>query len=300
VTFDVAVVGAPCLDLTFEGLPRLPRIGEELTGRALHVGLGGAGMHAIAAARLRLATVLVAPLGAGGAAAIARSILDREGVRVRPEATDGADALPTTALLATSTGVAMATVLAGVEPRAEDVVEVRAGAVVMSLGRLQLAPPEGAVFAVTGGLELPSVDDAMLARLRRARALIANAHEAAALTGLPDPTDAALALARRVPIAIVTMGAEGAVAARGSSAVAVDAPRVDVADATGAGDLFAAAYVWADLHDASLQERLAWASLYAGLSVRAPTAFAGALGLDALIEEGIRRGLVPPAGLTGR
>jgi hypothetical protein len=45
--FDVAVVGAPFLDITFEGLARLPRVGEEVVARALHLGPGGTGMQAI-------------------------------------------------------------------------------------------------------------------------------------------------------------------------------------------------------------------------------------------------------------
>src|SRR5207248_652902 len=62
---DVAVVGSPFLDLTFEGLPRVPLPGEELVGRALHVAPGGTGMQAIGLARLGLSVTLVAPLGSG-------------------------------------------------------------------------------------------------------------------------------------------------------------------------------------------------------------------------------------------
>ena len=61
---------------------------------------------------------------------------------------------------------------------------------------------------------------------------------------------------------------------------------VDVVDTTGAGDLFAAAYVWADHWGAPLEQRLRWAVLYASLSVRVATAVAGAVTLRALLEEG--------------
>jgi sugar/nucleoside kinase (ribokinase family) len=50
----VAVVGAPFLDLVFEGLPRLPREGEEVVGRALHLVPGGTAIQAIGLARLGL------------------------------------------------------------------------------------------------------------------------------------------------------------------------------------------------------------------------------------------------------
>ena len=39
------------------------------------------------------------------------------------------------------------------------------------------------------------------------------------------------------------------------------------ADSTGAGDLLAAAYIWADLHGAEPADRLRWAVLYASLAV---------------------------------
>lgn len=58
-----------------------------------------------------------------------------------------------------------------------------------------------------------------------------------------------------------------------------------------------AAYVWADLNGAPLPDRVAWAGLYAGLSVRAPTELTGALGRDRFLEEGKERGLAAPPGL---
>ena len=302
MTYDVAVVGSPFLDLTFEGLPHLPRVKEEVVARTLHVAPGGTGMQALASARLGLTTALVAPIGRTGAASLVRAAIEREGVRIvdrGPEVPGPAPEMqvPTTALLTTSEGVAMATVLDGSEPSPADVATVEARAAVVSLGRLGLAPPRAAVYAVTGALEVGHVDDATIARLSSARALVLNAAEALALTGCADPEAAARNLARRVTIAVVTTGAGGALAAQNEGVTRAHTPEVDVVDATGAGDLFVAAYVWADLHGAPLADRLAWASLYAGLSVRAPTAYAGALKLEELLAEGRSRGLAEPPAL---
>jgi len=52
--------------------------------------------------------------------------------------------------------------------------------------------------------------------------------------------------------------------------------------------------VWAVLRGLALPDALAWACLFAGLSVSVPTALAGARRLDELLEEGRRRGLSPP------
>jgi sugar/nucleoside kinase (ribokinase family) len=299
VTFDVAVVGAPFLDLTFEGLERVPRVGEEVVARALHIAPGGTGMHAIGASRLGLSTALVAPVGGPGVAGVLVEMLEAEGVTIlRHPGRQGA--VPVTALLSTLEGVAMASVVEGGEPSADQIASAGASAIVLSLGRLRLAPPGARLYAITGGLELGSITHETLHRLSSARTLIVNASEAKVLTDRTDLTEASRALADKVPTAIVTDGANGAFAAERDLVISAPAPNVEVVDATGAGDLFVAAYVWADLRGASLQDRLAWASLYAGLSTRAPTALAGALPLDELLAEGIDRGLTLPPGVSSR
>lgn len=111
---------------------------------------------------------------------------------------------------------------------------------------------------------------------------------------MEDPEGAARALAHHGTTAIVTIGSEGAAAASGDEVIRVPAPSVDAVDATGTGDLFVAAYVGSDLRGASLEDRLRWATLYAALSVREPTAFDGALRLEPFLGEGAARGLSPP------
>ena len=66
-----------------------------------------------------------------------------------------------------------------------------------------------------------------------------------------------------------------------------------VLDTTGAGDLFAAALAWGDLLGAEPEVAIAWANLYAGLSVGAHTGTGGAVTRDRLLAEGGQRGLPP-------
>ncbi len=292
ISVDVAVVGTPFLDLTFERLPRVPEVSEELLGTALHVGPGGAGMQAVALARLGMRVALVGPLGSDIGGGFLREVFQREGVDVVGEPQPGVTS--TTALLSTPEGVAMATVLGEGEPTLDHVRAAGPGAVVTSLGRLHLAPAGTALYVVTGPLEVDRIDHPSLGELAGARAFMATSSEAAALAGAADPEDAARRVAAFGTTSVVTLGADGAIAADDSSVVRAAAPDVETVDATGAGDLFAAAYVWADLRGANLADRLAWACLYAGLSVRTPTALAGALYLDELLREGRDRGLIPP------
>jgi sugar/nucleoside kinase (ribokinase family) len=292
-TFDVAVVGAPFLDLTFAGLPRVPGPGEEVVARELHVGPGGTGMQAIGAARLGLSTALVSPIGDDPAGEVLRTMLSAEGVEWIGQRR-GSTA--TTAILSTPDGTAMATAFDEAEPTAGDVAAVDAKAFVLSLGRLPLRPSSAAVYATTGGIELDVGLRVDARSLDGVRALILNEREANRLTGATDAAAAATTLARDVECVVVTLGPRGALAIENGREVRVDAPGVEAVDATGAGDLFVAAYVWADLRGLDVDARIAWATLCAGLSVRAPTAFAGAVRLDELLTEGERRGLDHPGG----
>lgn len=288
---DVAIVGAPFVDLTFAGLERLPRAGEEVVGRELRMGPGGTGMQAVATARLGLSTALVSPVGADVGGRMLRSILADEGVSwLGP----GVDATPTTAILSTPEGAAMATAPADAEPSREDVVAVDARAVVLSLGRLPLRPRNAAVYVTTGMVEVEAGVRPDETALEGIRALILNEHEAVRITGARDASDAAERLAGPARSVVVTLGSDGAVAVEGGRVVRAPAPAVEVFDATGAGDLFVAAYVWADLAGLGAEARVAWACLYAGLSVRAPTALDGALRLDELLAQGKRRGMPGP------
>jgi len=98
----------------------------------------------------------------------------------------------------------------------------------------------------------------------------------------------------------VTLGARGAMAL--IEGQRVEAPAFDagsaVVDATGAGDLLVAAYVWADQLGTPPGERLRWAVIYAALSITTPTAVGGAARLERLLEAGASVGLEAPKGLS--
>jgi sugar/nucleoside kinase (ribokinase family) len=163
---------------------------------------------------------------------------------------------------------------------------------VISLPRLQLVPPGAALYATAGDAEARAGAGADFSH---ARALIVNEREALLITGAADAEAAARDLAERTPCAVVTLGSRGAIAVEHGSLTRAPGFRADAVDTTGAGDLFTAAYVWADRHGAPLEERLRWAVLYAALSVRVPTALAGAASAATLAKAGTREGLGMPA-----
>ncbi|MEU0667315.1 PfkB family carbohydrate kinase [Streptomyces lavendulocolor] len=90
-----------------------------------------------------------------------------------------------------------------------------------------------------------------LAAVEGADLFLPNADEAALLTGLAAPEEAAAALSGRFPLVVVTTGAAGALVAESGRIVArVVAPVVRAVDSTGAGDAFTGAFLAAHLSGA--------------------------------------------------
>lgn len=288
---DLVCGDAAFVDLTFLGLDALPAPGEERHARELLRSPGGAATVAIGAARLGLSAALAHPLGADAEGDFVRGVLAQEGVRVNDRQVERT---AVTAVMPYAGERAMATFDPEPELRAHDVAQFCPRAVVLSLPRVACAPADAWLYATAGDAEARA--GALPERLAGARALVVNAREAGLLTGLAEPEAAARALAERVPRVVVTLGAGGALSAAGEEVARVDGVAVEpVADTTGAGDLFTAAYVWSDLAGGSPEDSLRWACLAAALSVRVPTAVAGAQTLEELAAAGADRGLAVPA-----
>lgn len=116
--------------------------------------------------------------------------------------------------------------------------------------------------ASTGPLRDYGVDR-WLADTSAATVLLPNADEARLLSGCSDALDAARALAGRHPVVAVSLGADGAVWAAGTSLVHRPAHATQVVDTTGAGDAFAAGLLAAWLTSARVDPAVA---LDAGLA----------------------------------
>ena len=289
---DLACAEPAFLDLTMTGLDKIPGPGEERLATDFLRSPGGGAIIAVGAARLGLSSALVSPLGDDAVGILLRSLLADDGVRWSGRLVDRS---PVTVIMPSGGDRAMATFDPGEGVTAEELASVEPRAVVLSIPRLPLAPAGARTYVSIGDVDARALAGGKLpAELAGARALLVNEREAGLLTGASDPEAAATALARVAPLVIVTLGAQGALAAGADGVVRVPGVAVEVVDTTGAGDLFAAAYVWADHWGAALTERLRWSVLYASLSVRVATAVAGAVTLRALLEEGAEHGLASP------
>jgi len=83
--------------------------------------------------------------------------------------------------------------------------------------------------------------------------LFSNESEAEAYTGLPA-REAIVNISKEVDIAIVTIGKDGVLVSDGKTIIHKEAAQCEVLDTTGAGDNFAAGFLYGYLHDLSIEQ----------------------------------------------
>jgi ribokinase len=185
----------------------------------------------------------------------------------------------------------------GIRARAADVAALAPRAVITILSQLDVVPDGARAYVSVGDDDARAFAGRLPGAVSRASGLFIEQREALVLTGAHTAQEAAEMIGARVPIVVVSLGADGAVACINGRAVRVSGYDVGPSiDTTGAGDLFVAAWTWGESVGMDVDDALQWAALYAALSVRVPTGTGGASRLGEFIEEGTRRGLpTPPA-----
>ncbi len=296
------VVATPVfLDLTFVGLESLPALGEEKFAAEMIRSPGGGAITAVGASRLGLSAAVAAPLGEDVAGDLVRAALADEGVR--SIATRSAARTPTTVVMPFGGDRAMVTIDPGARASAADVAAPAPQAVAASLDQLYIVPTGALAFVTCGDDDARAYAGRPPADLTGVRVLFVNQREALGLTGEATVEAAGAVLAGLAETVVVTLAADGAIAFRGDDVVRFACEPVEhPVDTTGAGDLLAAAYIWADLRGADPADRLRWAVLYASRAVQTPTGVGGALTEVELIRAGAAIGLTAPplAGAAGR
>jgi sugar/nucleoside kinase (ribokinase family) len=102
--------------------------------------------------------------------------------------------------------------------------------------------------------------------LRYVDVFLPNAREARRITGIEDLEKAAARLAEMVPLLVIKLGVQGAMALRGRERFQSDAVKVDLVDPVGAGDSFDAGFLAQYLQGADLQTCLASGNLAGAFS----------------------------------
>ncbi|WP_374198408.1 carbohydrate kinase family protein [Streptomyces sp. ISL-12] len=292
---DVYLTGTVFLDIIFTGLDSAPVRGTESWARGMGSSPGGVANMATALARLGLRTSLAAAFGDDHYGDYCWDALEQgEGIDLSPSRTVPGWHSPVTVSMAYEGERTM--VSHGHEAPAEEQpapgCPPRARGAVASLTPGVRAPwiaraaAHGTrVFADVGWDDTGAWDLAALPDLAHCEAFLPNAEEAMRYTGTDCPRAAAHALTEHVPLAVVTLGAEGAYAVdrRTGETAEVPAIAVEALDPTGAGDVFVAGFVTGTLAGWPLADRLAFAGLTAALSVQE---FGGSLSAPGWSEVG--------------
>jgi sugar/nucleoside kinase (ribokinase family) len=277
--WDVYLTGTVFLDIIFTGLDTAPVRGTESWARGMGSSPGGVANMATALARLGLKTSLAAAFGDDHYGEYCWDALEQgEGIDLAPSRTVPDWHSPVTVSMAYEgerTMVSHGHEPPPEEPAPEHAPRARAAVASLTPGTRAHWIAESAragtrIFADVGWDDTGRWDLAGLADLEHCEAFLPNADEAMRYTGADCPRAAAHALTEYVPLAVVTLGAEGAYAVDGRTGETAEVPAiaVEALDPTGAGDVFVAGFVMGTLADWPLADRLAFAGLTAALSVQ--------------------------------
>ncbi len=102
--------------------------------------------------------------------------------------------------------------------------------------------------------------------LRFVDVFLPNAREARLITGCDDLETAVARLAERVPLVVIKLGEEGAMAQRGGERFRSPAVKVEFVDPVGAGDSFDAGFLSQYVRGADLSTCLSWGNLAGAFS----------------------------------
>lgn len=276
MTVDVVCAGAPFLDLIFHGLERMPARGEEVLASRLVMIPGAMANVAFALRQLGLDAVVCASVGTDPAGRLLKELMTEAGI---PWIGGAAPETPVSVALPVAGERAFVTAHPASDIDVDLIARVAPRAVVANLP-MPIAMLDGPdLYGVVG-------DPQVAVLLRRPdddwsglRALLLNEREAVHLSGRSDPAAAATHLAERGCRIVVTLGGRGSLAATPDGRVVESSGLPALTrDTVGAGDLFAAAFIWAELGGTPLADCLATANAYAAHSLAA--AESGQKGID--------------------
>ena len=303
--FDVLVIGSPCVDLVFSGLPHWPVPGQEMYVTDFAVSVGAIFNTAATLSRLGLHVGLLCELGNDFFSRymleeIERAGISRDLIFVRPHPLrsvsvclpyegergfisyadpDGSGENPAGEVFLSEqhTGgeVAAHGFAADMQAALEKVSCTAAFLYVYPKMRrvLEFLRRQGTTIFLDAGWSPNTLTNSLLGELARyGDYFMPNQAEAALITGTATAEAAVQTLARMGPTPIIKLGAQGVIAYRDNVLFRCPAfPVANVVDTTGAGDAFDAGFIYGTLHGYAFSEALRCGTICGSLSATALT-----------------------------
>lgn len=287
--WDLLALGDPCADVVI-AMAEAPRFGEKVLGHSLGIFAGGTTANAACAfSKLGGRAAVYGRVGVDVHAAMLRQSLHDFGVDTKHLRTEPRSASASVIAMVPPSGD-RAIVYMPMAPRELDALDLAAAlqhtrvlyAMPYDLDEFvvasRVAHESGAQVAIDLEAAVAPDRDAMLQRIAHADVAFFNESGFTAGTGQAPTPDALAALLAQSSLqaAVVTLGAAGAVAASREGVAQHPAfVQPEVADTTGAGDTFNAAFLLARLEGQGLQASLRFACAAAGHAVTAVGARSG-------------------------
>lgn len=295
--YDVIVFGGACCDLIFHGLPSMPKLGEEIWAAGLELSAGGMMNTAAALARLGLKVGLVAEAGTDVWGGVIAETMREEGIDTSflhihkgpyPQLTVAINYDNDRSFVSYAAKHGM------IAHQAHMLRCIRNSDAKMyhfsATREYADAIKEAKRLQKNVSLDTPW-DEQWLQHpefkslIRLADIFLPNQKEAEVITGKSDPYEALETLAQWVPVAVVKMGERGAICKADGVVYSTAAPAVEAVDATGAGDCFAAGFLFGRIRGRSVEECLKIAVFCGSKCVGSVGGFAGAPTLAQIAEE---------------
>lgn len=274
----ITVFGSANMDLVAY-VATAPKLGETVTGREFRTIPGGKGANqAIAASRAGADVAFLGAVGDDGFGILMRSTLVDSGVDVSlVRQVPGSSGIAH--IVVTAAGENSIIVVPGANgtvtgPSGDDLAMIAGSSALL----LQLELPMDAVIAAAQAAQVSGAPVILTpapaqplpdALLDAVTLLVPNEHEAAAITGVQDPSLALDALLERVPEAVITLGSKGSLyGSRAGERITVAAQPVQAVDTTAAGDTFVGALAVARSEGLPPAEALHFATVAAAISVQ--------------------------------
>jgi len=279
--FDIVMPGFLFCDLIFLGLPDMPKLGEEIYSKELHISPGGVYITAVAMERLGINVGLIADLGNDIFSKFILQELHAEKIPTNLIRNHPCPLPTITAALSFPEDRAFITYMEGINNINQflDISLNNHSAKHLHLPGLKEAFASKSLIreakrrGMTISLDCQWHPDLMMLPetweiLKDTQIFLPNEKEALFLTKTNSPEKALEILRQKVDSTIIKLGSAGSIGFdKNNELIKVPALPVTVVDTTGAGDSFNAGFLFAFLNNLPLEKSMAYGNICGGLSV---------------------------------